>query len=287
MRSINRKLTPKGGDGYGAFLQDQFGGLSLVPSKPAICPGSSWAQRLPLDDEEGSVNAFRTQRRRSEFSAPIEIPSRVIEDRPNVLFSRRFGHAYVALQALFNREKKVFGYEILHRSGRENRFDGDVNQATQSIMRDWAFHELHDLADGHPIFLNCPRQVLVDRVLGGLATPVVIEVLETVEPDEEVIAACRRLKDLGYQIALDDFQLSDQIGALVELADYIKVDFRLSDRQERAKIHDYLGGRPVTLVAEKIETADEFEEAILEGFHLLQGYYIAEPVVCSKSSRHF
>jgi EAL and modified HD-GYP domain-containing signal transduction protein len=230
------------------------------------------------------MNTLNVQSRRSHLSAPVKTAAYWAEEQ--------FGHShekalpsFVALQALFSRDGGVFGYEVLHRSGRENRFTGDADHATQSIMKNWSFPELHKLADGRPIFLNCPRQVLVAGLLERLATPVVIEVLETVEPDEEVIAACRHLKSLGYQIALDDFQLNCRIGALVDLADYIKVDFRLSDSQARRQILDYLGGRPVRLIAEKIETVDEYEVALHEGFEIVQGYHTARPVMYSKGLR--
>ena len=232
------------------------------------------------------MNTFDTQPQQPQFTARIESSACWVKDPFPGLFPETCGQSYVALQALFTPERRVFGYEVLHRSGWDNCFQGDADHATQAIMKNWTFQELHGLAGGHPIFLNCPRQALVDRLLEHLAAPVVIEVLETVEPDEEVLAACRRLKALGYQIALDDFQLSGRIGRLVELADYIKVDFRLSNREERAQIRVYLDDRPVALIAEKIETAEEFETAIQEGFQLFQGYYTARPVIFSKCPKH-
>lgn len=230
------------------------------------------------------MNTFNVQPRRSHLSARVKTAAYWAEEQFG-RFHEISAPSFVALQALFSRDGGVFGYEVLHRSGRENRFIGDADQATQSIMKNWSFPELHGLAGGYPVFLNCPRQVLVSGLLERLATQVVIEVLETVEPDDEVIAACHRLKSLGYQIALDDFQLNCQIGALVDLADYIKVDFRLSDSQERREILDYLEGRPVRLIAEKIETAGEHEVALQEGFEIIQGYYTARPVMYSKGLR--
>ncbi len=110
----------------------------------------------------------------------------------------------------------------------------------------------------------------------------VLELLETVEPDKEVLAACRQMKASGYQIALDDFRHCERMEDLVALADYIKVDFRLSCKEERKEIIRRLKTSTATLVAEKIETNEEFEMALGEGFRLFQGYYLGRPTVFSK-----
>jgi EAL and modified HD-GYP domain-containing signal transduction protein len=90
------------------------------------------------------------------------------------------------------------------------------------------------------------------------------------------------MKALGYQIALDDFRKSEKTEGLIALADYIKVDFRLSCRQERSEIIRHLSGNAAMLVAEKIETAEEFDTALEEGFQLFQGYHLGRPKVFSK-----
>jgi EAL and modified HD-GYP domain-containing signal transduction protein len=130
--------------------------------------------------------------------------------------------------------------------------------------------------------VNCTREALVRGLLTLLPPSTVLELLETVESDEEVLAACRRMKALGYQIALDDFRKSEKTEGLIALADYVKVDFRLSCKQERSEIIRHLSRNAATLVAEKIETAEEFEIAIEEGFQLFQGYYLGRPKVFSK-----
>jgi len=191
-------------------------------------------------------------------------------------------HRFLALQPIFNRRRKIFGYEALSRSGWDNRFTGDSDAATQMMVDDWMLHGLDDLTEGSPTFLNCTREALVGGLLTLLPPSIVLELLETVEPDEEVLAACRRMKALGYRIALDDFQLCKKMEGLIELADYVKVDFRLSDKHQRREILRHLQGRAIKLVAEKIETGEEFEVALEEGFQLFQGYYLARPTLFSK-----
>jgi c-di-GMP-related signal transduction protein len=189
---------------------------------------------------------------------------------------------FLALQPIFNRQRKVFGYELLSRSGLDNRFTGDSDAATNMMVGDWMLHGLDELTGGCRTFLNCTREALVRGLLALLPPSTVLELLETVEPDREVLAACRRMKALGYQIALDDFRHCEKLEELIALADYAKVDFRLSSKEERREITRCLKRNATTLVAEKIETNEEFEMALGEGFRLFQGYYLGRPEVFSK-----
>jgi c-di-GMP-related signal transduction protein len=191
-------------------------------------------------------------------------------------------HRFLALQPIFNRQRKIFGYEALSRSGWDNWFTGNPDTATQTLVGDWMLDGIHALAAGSTTFLNCTREALVGGLLTLLPASTVLELLETVEPDKEVLTACRRMKALGYQIALDDFQHSEKMEDLIELADYVKVDFRVSDKDERREIIRRLKRSSTILVAEKIETSEEFEMASGEGFRLFQGYYLGRPRVFSK-----
>lgn len=191
-------------------------------------------------------------------------------------------HRFLALQPIFNRQKKIFGYEALSRAGWDNQFSGDPEAATQMMVDDWMLNGLDQLTGGYRAFLNCTRETLIRGSLTILPSSTVIELVETIEPDKEVLNACLRMKALGYQIALDDFQLSEKMGSLVDLADYVKIDFRLSGKKQRKEILHHLQKRAIRLIAEKIETKEEFEIARKEGFQFFQGYYLARPTVYSR-----
>ncbi len=107
----------------------------------------------------------------------------------------------------------------------------------------------------------------------------VLEILETVDPSPDVVGACRRLKASGYRLALDDFLWKPGMDPLVEIADYIKIDFSLAGRQERLKLLNRLSSFTVALIAEKVETQEELAEAREEGFTLIQGYYFCRPTL--------
>jgi c-di-GMP-related signal transduction protein len=140
---------------------------------------------------------------------------------------------------------------------------------------------LDTLTGGRRAFVNMSR----DMLLRGAPTllprdQVVIELLEEVRGDPEVIEVCTGLKRDGYAIALDDFAYTDDVAPLVALADYIKVDFlAVKTPAARAALVETLRPSRPKLLAEKVETPQEFEQAVKEGFTYFQGYYFGRPAV--------
>ena len=191
-------------------------------------------------------------------------------------------HRFVALQPIFDRRRKLFGYEALSRSKWENRFTGEPDTATQTMIDDWLLHGLDELTGGSRTFINCTFEALTGGAFTLLPTRTVLELLETVEPSPEVVSACRKMKAMGYQIALDDFQLAKKMDVLLALADYLKVDFRITGSDERRAIVRRVSGLATIPIAEKIETEEEFDTAVAEGFRLFQGYSLGAPVLFSK-----
>src|SRR5579862_7993746 len=116
---------------------------------------------------------------------------------------------FVARQAIFDRDSRVYAYELLYRSNAErNEFTGsDEDLTTLDVMASGLLNiGLTSIADGKKAFINFGRNLLVEGLVSLLPkNSVVIEVLETTEPDYEVINRCRKLRDEGYTIALDDF----------------------------------------------------------------------------------
>ena len=191
-------------------------------------------------------------------------------------------HRFLARQAIFDRMGEIYGYELLFRFGLDNHFTGDSDAATRTMVDNWLLHGFEGVIGHLPSFLNCTREALVEGLVTLLPkTRTVLELLETVTPDEEVVSACRRLKQIGYGIALDDFQFSKKMEPLVELADYIKLDFRLPEKQRKKTLRQ-LEGCGAKLVAEKVETEKELKCAFEEGFELFQGYFFDPPRIFAR-----
>jgi len=185
---------------------------------------------------------------------------------------------YVARQPIFDRDEKVYGYELLFRDGIENAFHGDSEIAARATLDNSLVMGVDVLCDGHRAFVNCTRDTLIKGLVRLLpAAPTVVEVLETVPPDPDVIAACVNLKEAGYMIALDDFVADDRREPLAEIADIIKVEMRLTTNEERMGLMKKFGNRRCRMLAEKVETYADFVRARDQGFVYFQGYFFRRP----------
>lgn len=189
---------------------------------------------------------------------------------------------YVARQPIFDREQKVFGYELLFRDGIENCFRGNLDEASRSTLDSSLLMGLDVLCDGRRAFVNCTRDTLIKSLVTLLpSTSTVVEILETVPADPDVIAACRSLKEQGYLIALDDYVADDPRKPLADMADIIKVEMKLTTDEERGQLIKQFGPWRCRMLAEKVETQDDFARARDQGFVYFQGYFFRHPEMLS------
>ena len=145
---------------------------------------------------------------------------------------------FVARQPILTQDEKVFGYEILFRDGVEDYFrSNDPEAASRSTLDTSLLMGLDILSDGRRAFINCTRDMLLKDYMTLLpSSHAVVEILETVEPDDLVLAACQRLKTAGYMIALDDFVENDARQPLTDFADILKIDVRNTTPEQRAAL---------------------------------------------------
>jgi EAL and modified HD-GYP domain-containing signal transduction protein len=190
------------------------------------------------------------------------------------------GQRFVARQPILDRSQNVFGYELLFRNGVEDYFNADPELAARSTLDSSLLYGINMLCDRRRAFVNCTREVLFKDLITLLPPhQTVAEILETVEPEDRVIAACKRLKAAGYLIALDDFAPNDPRIPLVEFADIIKVDIRATRPEERAGMMRRFGSPACKMLAEKLETPHEYRQARDMGFVYFQGYFFCRPEI--------
>lgn len=195
---------------------------------------------------------------------------------------------YVGRQPIFTPDRKVFGYEMLFRNSNANAAEIDnPEQATATVLRN-TFVEfgLDQLVGDKFVFVNVSRKFLLEWQDMLFPTPrIVIEVLKDVQADEEVLASLESFRRRGYAIALDDVDGSYDRVELLKIADIIKVDLRLHESaDDLAATVRRLRGYPGRLLAEKVETQEEFERCRDLGFDLFQGYFFSVPAVLSSRS---
>lgn len=192
---------------------------------------------------------------------------------------------FVARQPIFNRMERVVAYELLFRSGDVGAYHSDDDdEATVSvILGAFLLLGMDKATDKKRAFINFTRNLLKrDIVMQLPSQSVVIEILENIEPDEEIIEICANLKKMGYLIALDDFIFSDKFRKLLPFIDIIKVDFLETVGQERKTVMDVIGNSHIKFLAEKVETREDFEQAVSWGYSYFQGYFFSKPEILSE-----
>jgi c-di-GMP-related signal transduction protein len=192
---------------------------------------------------------------------------------------------FVARQPIFDRQKRVFGYEILYRSTAGNFYDGtDGDLATRKVIANTFLHiGVQRLTGGKKAFINFTQNLLIEEVAFNLPKNlVIIEILEDVMPDQDLIQVCRKFHDAGYTLALDDYLATNEhLKPLAELAGILKVDFRGNDDQQKKVIAEWVRTMATNprLLAEKVETQEEFQMALENGYEYFQGFFFSKPEI--------
>lgn len=188
----------------------------------------------------------------------------------------------VARQAIFDRNVNVVAYELLYRPSAATG-DGmrDDLLATCHVVSGAIFDiGLERMLDGHRGLLNVPGDLLLDERVAALPhNHIGLEVLETTDPTPERLAMCRSLREQGFLLALDDFTGQKHLLPFLEVVDWVKVDYRVCKGLPPAGLGRRHPALRPKLLAEKVETEEEFEAAKKAGYDLFQGYFLARPKI--------
>lgn len=190
--------------------------------------------------------------------------------------------AYVARQPIVNATQQLYAYELLFRDGEKNCFPNiSPDEATSRILA--ASHlnvGLESVTNGALAFINFHTDTLLHRFPTSLDPKnVVIEITENVDVSDELVDACKQIRAMGYRLALDDYDLEEKWQALVPLVSIVKFDITtVTDEQIRQTI-PILKAHNIELVAERVETKEQFHYYRQLGFDYFQGYFFARPEV--------
>lgn len=195
-------------------------------------------------------------------------------------------HIFVGRQPILDREGRIFGYELLYRNSERNSFP-DINpeQATiQLLINTFLSIGVDQVSGKSKSFINFSGDLLIKDIFSNVNPEcMIIEILEDVEITPLLISRIREIKQEGFQLALDDFIMQDQYALhteLFELIDYVKVDFLAVDEKDRRYIERFVKKYPhIKMLAEKIETEEQFQIAKESGYDLFQGYFFAKPEI--------
>jgi c-di-GMP-related signal transduction protein len=185
---------------------------------------------------------------------------------------------YIARQPIFDHRLRLYGYELLFRDSPKNVFSPAKDASSKIVVNSTMLFDLETLTGHAKAFVNLDRGALLNGA--ALLLPperTVVEILESVDPSAEIIDACRALRDKGYTLALDDFVDHPKWAPLLELVHYLKVDFRVSQAEEREAISRRYRPKGLRLLAEKVESQGDQRDAERLGYTYFQGYFFCKP----------
>lgn len=195
---------------------------------------------------------------------------------------------YIARQPIFNQTMNVYAYELLYRGSihaiSANISDGD--RATRSLLSDaMTVFGLSSLTNSKLAFVNFPESLLLsDFALLADPNEIAIEILEHTRVSALLIQKLQLLKAKGYRLALDDYTGNPDFDPILSYIDILKVDFRAVDTEKQKHIAQQFKGKNMVLLAEKVETVDDFYSASKMGYTLFQGYFFEKPTLMQKKA---
>jgi c-di-GMP phosphodiesterase len=186
----------------------------------------------------------------------------------------------IGRQQILDQKLNIYAYELLFRGkDLDLKNNSEATQATNQIITDSILElGLNNLVGSHKAFINFTSQNILEKTPLSLPKDrVVIEVLENVAVDLRIINNLKEFSQQGYTIALDDFVYSDEWKPLIEFADIIKLDVLEMGEERTRNAIKHLKSYNIKLLAEKVETHEEFQYLSELGCDYFQGFFFNKP----------
>jgi len=192
---------------------------------------------------------------------------------------------FLGRQPILDRNQEIVGYELLFRSADIDHaiFESYSHASSNVITHALSSFGMHEVLGGKFGFINVHLGLLLSEILELLPIgQTVLELLEMIQLDDQVIERCRELKEMGFVLALDDHEFDAANIDIYFVVDIIKIDILLTGMDALPEMVRQLRKYPVKLLAEKVETVEQFQICFDLGFDLFQGYFFARPVVLNR-----
>lgn len=192
---------------------------------------------------------------------------------------------FLGRQPILDRSQSIIGYELLFRTADVEYADvgGIGSPDSQVVCAVLSNFGINEVLGNHKGFVNVSESFLMSDVVEILPVgKTVIELLETIEPNETSLSRCRELKDRGFMLALDDNLYRPEFEPFYEIVDIVKIDVLQLSPEGVRRMVELLENRGITLLAEKVETMEQYRYCFDLGFQLFQGYYFARPSVLNR-----
>jgi EAL and modified HD-GYP domain-containing signal transduction protein len=190
----------------------------------------------------------------------------------------------LARQPIFDRQRTVVAYELLYRSSADRNtalFIDDALATTSVVNAAFRTIGISAVVGDARALVNVNAEFLLSRAVEQLPqNKVMLEILETVDIDEQIVRRCRALKEKGYQLALDDVcHYNEKFEPLLEFIDVVKIDVMQLDSAALARLVQQLRPWPVRLLGEKLDTVSRVKQCLELGMDWLQGFFYGQPVL--------
>lgn len=188
-------------------------------------------------------------------------------------------NSFIARQPILDSKKSLFAYELLFRDGPNNCFPNiDPAVATGRLLSDHFLNIHNRVSEEKLSFVNFPYESLIQELPTILPTNgLVIEILETCQPSQQLLVAIKSMWDKGYRFALDDFIPHPDWQSFLPYISFIKFDISVTPIDEAHEVIKQLAATEICFLAERIETHEQFSNAQAAGFELFQGYFFSKP----------
>jgi len=197
-------------------------------------------------------------------------------------------HFYAARQPILDKNKNLYAYELLFRDSIDNVFPNiDGDEATSKMVEASQFNMgISEFTGSKPAFINFTLETLSLGYAEMLAPEeVVVEILETIKPGKKLLTLCKELHKKGYTLALDDYEHQSVWAHFYPFIKIIKIDIQQSSIDDIKQIITAIKGHPhIKLLAEKVETYEEYDQMQQFGFDYYQGYFFAKPEMVKAKS---
>jgi len=191
----------------------------------------------------------------------------------------------IGRQPILDRDERITAYELLFRAPGDDRANivDPVAATATVILGALSGFGIEQVLGEHQGFVNVDEEMLFDDALELLPREsVVLELLESVRPTEAVVRRCQQLRAQRWRLALDDHVYAPEFEPLYPLVDVVKVDLTVSPLETIGPLIEASRRHPIRLLAEKVETRQQFQQCHDLGFHLFQGYYFARPTTMKR-----
>ncbi|WP_019939557.1 EAL and HDOD domain-containing protein [Bordetella sp. FB-8] len=196
----------------------------------------------------------------------------------------------IARQAIMNRQSECVAHELLFRGRSRDTSavvdDGFASTMTvvQNLLGRIGIETVLGEGDG---FLNCPDEFLASGFIDILpARRMVLEILESSRLGDALARRCRALRSRGFRIALDDVRaINPEMLAFLSNVDLVKIDWPYVDLDTATRITQACHAAGKIVLAEKVETPEDYAQALEIGCDLFQGFYFTRPQLLKSGNK--